>query len=68
MAKHVFHDGNKRTGMLACQIFLELNEYDLQIAFHTVDEEAATISEGIAKQQVNLSTFTHWITQRAKQV
>ncbi len=29
IVKHVFHDGNKRTGILACITFLELNGYDL---------------------------------------
>jgi death-on-curing protein len=28
---HVFHDGNKRTGMEVCRLFLDLNGYDMRI-------------------------------------
>lgn len=68
MAKHVFHDGNKRTGMLACQIFLELNGYDMQIALDAPDQEALTISEGVAKQEIDISEFTRWVEQRTKKI
>ena len=29
ICNHIFTDGNKRTGLLAAQIFLNLNKYDL---------------------------------------
>jgi death-on-curing protein len=68
IAKHVFHDGNKRTGILACQIFLELNGYNMQIALDAPDEEAIAISEGIAKQQIDLPKFTSWVERRTKKL
>lgn len=68
MAKHVFHDGNKRTGMLACQIFLELNGYDMRIALDGPDQEVIAISEGVAKQEISISEFTRWVEQRTKKI
>lgn len=68
MAKHVFHDGNKRTGLLACQIFLELNGYDMQIVLDAPDQDAMTICEGVAKQEIDLSEFTRWVEQRIKKI
>lgn len=64
IAKHVFHDGNKRTGILACITFLELNGYDLQVSFEDIDAEVVNICEGIAKQKISLEVFTNWIKNR----
>lgn len=68
IAKHVFHDGNKRTGILACTIFLELNGYNLRVSFDDIDEEVISICEGIAKQEIDLEKFTDWIKNRIEPI
>jgi death-on-curing protein len=69
MAGHVFNDGNKRTGLLACITFLELNGLDLQISFDNVDAEAVSICEGVADRKVvSLEEFTQWIETRAQPI
>ncbi|HEX8458984.1 MAG TPA: type II toxin-antitoxin system death-on-curing family toxin [Pyrinomonadaceae bacterium] len=66
MARHVFRDGNKRTGTLACATFLELNGYDMYIAPDpTLDTELIAMTEGVADHQsINLAGWTRWIEQR----
>jgi death-on-curing protein len=56
IAGHVFHDGNKRTGMEACRLFLELNGYEMAIDRDVV-EKALQIANG----QIALAEFTHWL-------
>ena len=57
---HVFHDGNKRTGMEACRLFLELNGYDMRI-----DREVVEVSLRIASHQVEFEDFVRWVEDRA---
>jgi len=65
IVKHVFHDGNKRTGMLACQLFLDFNNHDLPISTgEKYDKEAVEIAERIAKGEIDLPQFTEWIESR----
>ena len=56
---HVFHDGNKRTGMEACRLFLDLNGYVMQI-----DQEVVNMALQIATNQVQFSDFVQWVEQR----
>ncbi len=59
-ASHVFHDGNKRTGVEACRLFLDLNGYDMHI-----DREVIAMSLRIATHQIEFLEFVQWVEQRA---
>lgn len=59
---HTFHDGNKRTGMEACRLFLDLNGYDMRI-----DHEVVRMALQIATKQVQFANFVQWIEQRTKE-
>jgi death on curing protein len=59
IAGHVFHDGNKRTGMEACRLFLDLNGYVMRI-----DREVIDISLRIACRQVEFEEFVEWVRER----
>ena len=59
IAGHVFHDGNKRTGMEACRLFLELNGYEMAI-----DREVIDMALQIASGQIELAEFIHWLRTR----
>lgn len=39
ITNHVFQDGNKRTAISVCRIFLLLNGFDLEIETETVDQD-----------------------------
>jgi death-on-curing protein len=60
---HIFHDGNKRTGMEACRVYLELNGYDMKI-----DSEVVNIAKRIAKNDISYSEFVSWIRERIEVV
>jgi death on curing protein len=60
IAGHIFHDGNKRTGMEACRLVLDLNGYTLLI-----DHEAVTMALKIASGAADLPEFTRWIEQHS---
>lgn len=68
---HVFNDANKRTGMLALQIFLELNGFDLQISGLPLDEDVIRIAERTAEynekpsEGISKEGFTDWVKGRA---
>ena len=57
---HVFHDGNKRTGMEACRLFLELNGYEMRI-----DHEVVEVSLRIVSRQIEFEDSVHWVEDRA---
>ena len=60
---HPFHDGNKRTGLLAAELFLALNGYRL-----TADDAACVIMfDALAAGQVAEEELADWIrsTMRA---
>lgn len=56
---HVFHDGNKRTGMEACRLFLDLNSYEMRI-----DREVIDMALRMATNQVEFADFVTWLEQR----
>jgi death-on-curing protein len=60
IAGHIFHDGNKRTGMEACRLFLDLNGYTLLI-----DRQAIAMALKIATGEADLPEFVHWIEQHS---
>lgn len=60
---HVFHDGNKRTGMEVCRQMLELNGYRMRI-----DSEVITVAVRIATNDISFNTFTEWVEQRSERI
>ncbi len=56
---HIFHDGNKRTGLEVCYVTLRLNGYEMQI-----DRDALEMALQIAKREVTLSEYTRWLERR----
>jgi death-on-curing protein len=63
IVNHVFHDGNKRTGMEACRLFLELNGYAMRIDFEVVD-----MALRIATREVQFPEFVQWVEQRTAKI
>jgi death-on-curing protein len=60
---HVFMDGNKRTGMEAARLFLDLNGVQFPI-----DNEVIEISERIAQGFLSLEQFTTWLDSKLSPV
>jgi len=60
---HVFHDGNKRTGMEACRLFLELNGLVLQMDMEIVD-----IALKVATRKIEIEGFIDWLKNRANEI
>lgn len=54
---HPFIDGNKRTGILASAVFLDLNGY----AFRPDEAEAANIVIALAASDMDEGVFSAWI-------
>ena len=56
---HIFHDGNKRTGMESCRLFLELNGQILKM-----DREIVDVALRIATHQIEFDDFVEWLKNR----
>lgn len=54
---HPFIDGNKRTGLMACQIFIESNSY----CFESTEEEAALQILALADSRLSDEELTIWL-------
>jgi death-on-curing protein len=54
---HPFMDGNKRTGFVAAELFLNLNGYELQ----ATDAECVLTMLGVAAGDVSEDTFATWL-------
>lgn len=61
IAGHVFHDGNKRTGMEACRLLLDLNGYVMQI-----DTEVVDVAVQIASGELEFADFVQWLKARVE--
>ncbi len=59
IAGHVFHDGNKRTGIESCRLLLDLNGYEMRIDMDVV-ETALKVANG----EMQLPDFAQWVEQR----
>jgi death-on-curing protein len=57
---HVFHDGNKRTGMEVCRLFLDLNGYVMRI-----DQGVVGMAVDIASGRVTFDEFVQWVAERS---
>jgi death on curing protein len=59
---HIFHDGNKRTGMEACRLFLEINGYDMRM-----DNEVVNVALQIATHEIQFDEISSWLRDRTHQ-
>lgn len=58
ITRHTFHDGNKRTGMEACRVLLEMNGYRLRM-----DEGVIGIALWIAESTVTFEQVVEWAAE-----
>jgi death on curing protein len=63
IAGHIFHDGNKRTGLEVCRIILEMNRYLLEI-----NEDLLEVSLQIAKSEMSQEEYIDWIQQHISNI
>lgn len=57
---HPFVDGNKRTGLVACRVFLRLNGYDLLASA----DEKYEVFMGIGSGAVSEGELVQWLRER----
>jgi len=60
ITRHVFADGNKRTGIASMLWFLRLNGQDISVS----DDEIVELSIRIANSEIALLGITAWIQSR----
>ncbi len=65
ITNHVFYDGNKRTGLMASVVMLELNGYELDLSDM---KEAELFILKTANSETTLEDFTDWITQKSVKI
>lgn len=58
---HCFTDGNKRISLVAIDVFLQLNDYELAAE----EAEAVIIIEGLAAGDMTEDELAHWIETNA---
>lgn len=63
IADHAFVDGNKRAGVLAALIFLNLNGYDTA---QLIDKELEDFAVRVAAEHVDLPTIAAWLRAHSK--
>lgn len=61
-AGHPFNDANKRTAVLAMDVFLDLNGYELR----QTDEEIEEMMVSLADHTVDQGEFFAWVVNHAK--
>jgi len=66
ITNHVFHDGNKRTAIATCRLFLLVNGFDLEIEQETVDAGAMEIACDVANNLADHSDLTSWVSERMR--
>ena len=59
---HAFVDGNKRTGAMACEFFLEINEHRLVAS----DEDFTELVLATARGELSQEALAIWIRQRLR--
>lgn len=60
--RHVFFDGNKRTGLACVFMFLRLNGCNLSESIS--ENEIVDLALGVANREIDLPELTVWIQQR----
>lgn len=61
---HVFHDGNKRTGMSILEIFLETNGYHFVATDAEIEAMALNIAGKDLERQTSFQDFVDWLNRR----
>ena len=64
ITRHVFWDGNKRTGMTCTLMFLRLNGY--QLVESVAEDEIVEVALMIANGTMDVRSFATWIQERLK--
>jgi death on curing protein len=59
---HPFIDGNKRTALVAAELFLALNGFELQAS----DEECVMITLSLAAGEINETELAAWFEKKQK--
>ncbi|MGF1533845.1 MAG: type II toxin-antitoxin system death-on-curing family toxin [Bernardetiaceae bacterium] len=59
ISNHIFQDGNKRTGLEAALLFLQLNDYDLVID----DQTLIQFTNAVASGEQTLEEVQAWFAQ-----
>jgi death-on-curing protein len=67
-SNHPFIDGNKRAGLLAALVFLEINGYRLVISDTEATIDAIRTIESVASGDVSEQDLTEWIADRCQAV
>ena len=66
IVNHIFFGANKRTGLLTCVMFLELNGYIMQIYdAERFDREAIETALAFQEKQITQDDFIGWIKSRS---
>ena len=60
ITRHIFYDGNKRTGMICAFYFLNLNGYYLSESI--TDNEIVNLALGIANGNIEINELTEWFS------
>ena len=60
---HVFNDGNKRTALIAVDVFCDINNYEV----FALPLEFADRLVAIASGTSNLNQFSDWLRTRTRQ-
>ncbi len=60
IANHIFHDGNKRTGLESALLFLELNGFTLNAS----DDELIAFATDVASGKFTLADTQQWFKER----
>ena len=63
---HVFHDGNKRTGLATGQILIMMNGYDLPL--HMIVDEAVSVAEQVATKQITVVDLARWFKKHSAKI
>jgi death on curing protein len=61
---HPFVDGNKRTGMSVAGVFLELNEYRIQLREGEIEKFALKI----VKDRLEIKAIAAWLKKHSKRI
>jgi death-on-curing protein len=64
--RHVFFDGNKRTGISACQALLRMNGYRLRV--ESQELVAVALEVATSEESLGFADFTEWIGDRIERV
>ena len=61
---HPFVDGNKRTGMVAASIFLEINGYKISVKHGEIEKFALRI----VKRRLDIEKIVDWLKKNSRKI